>query len=516
MRIRVLGLALALAGLLAWWIADGTGGERASRVSSPARRGAVRDAADIPDSAVERTDDTDTVAHAWVGRVQVLGPSGPIPGVTLTDPKGLLKFAAPTDAKGWAAWHAQKEPPERYGFEDSLLQVMHKLHRPVTTVRFESLIPLTVEFVEVGTGAVIEEGGARLPPYVGGTIHGSTPRELLVSPARRAAECEVHIDLEPPPGRTSITGLQTSAKAYVSARAIRARLRVAVWPEIDLKLVVSRPEGGPAVGVRLDGVVRGDQSIHFGAEPSDASGEIRVRGVPFVGPGQLAVYFASAKPIVFEVPRRQLVVPIVFNGGDAEPEKTIDWEEWEDAPRAFGLSGGSAAELEVHLVAPDGDPVGDVPVLLLNREFTGERRSDRENGRAFFGSLYGGTVTVAALDPVLAFAKRKVTVKLGERTRIQIGPAVGRTITFVCSHRKRSVLAPGTRLSVTSPSVGYTPMPFDNGVQDLTAVAGPGGRLVWYRFPEHATKVRAHYNSEDARVAIEPGVAAETVPIVTR
>ena len=521
MKFRLIAVGLVSV-LLIWW-GQSESESRARREAKQAERASTgQEKPELSPEQPEPESATPTKgspADLLAGRVRMLGPGGaPISGVRFGDRDGLLRFAGPTGADGWASWTTKKKLPRYVRIMDSLILTKHVLRRPETIIELSKLIPLEVEYVDVATGLVIEQGAARLVRHRADTVHGPNPRVLQVAPIRAGERCDIELDLEPPPGRTTAAGFSAAVMRRVSVLARRARLRIPVWPERDLTLVVQGRDGAAVAGVRLRQIaVKGGEFLETRSEPSDSAGRIFVHGVPDFGPCELMIQLDGMRTSQqVAISGAKELVPLVWEPADEplkpEPEEfelefDMLWEE-DDGPSPIGVGGGTYAEIEVKLILPDGSPAGGIPVHIPARPSDWPAHTGRRNGTAVLALLPSGRHRVVVDDLALAYEQRDVDAVRGVRSRIQIGPAVGRTLTF------ESRAGPGTEIDVRAEFGRITP--FADGLQDLSAVTGPSGRLVWPRFPTRAVAATASRGTQYLRRKIPAGVASETVTLTFR
>jgi hypothetical protein len=511
--MRLLAALLVVAALL-WWLLREDDTARRERAENGARSELVSEETSqvedpVPDAQPPADGPEETrkpKAQIHRGRVQIRGrDDAPIAGVSFRSDPGLLEFTGPTDDLGWTDWESRKPLPADLVIIDSFLERKHAVQVPVTTIRYPDLLPLHVDFIDGVTGATLHDGSVSLPGSRGKTVHGAHPRIILMAPIVPGDTCSFYLEIEPPAGTAGAQGLHERVRSFVSSQAHAAHLTIPVWPEVTLTVEVRNRSG-----VQLDFGFLHDAELRIRAKPTDASGRTRVHGVPYfrrarllLGAGDETYLTWIRRPAQFVRLSRR--VPVTFQWEQDQFEDLLRdrreaIREQEIAPR----SGDGTVDVLARWT--DHDPATGVMVALQRGQFRAVAKCG-EVGRTRFENLFPGDYSVAVLDPALAYAERSCSLRAGGKTAITIGPAQGRSVTFVTASGEA---IPGARIEALA-WYGRIAPPFRDGVQELAAVTGPGGALLWHDFPCGQVLVQARRADQSALEWVESGGRSDRV-----
>ncbi|MHC4849007.1 MAG: hypothetical protein ACYTEG_11200 [Planctomycetota bacterium] len=515
--MRLLAAVLVVAALL-WWLLqedDTSRRERAETAAEAERRVARIDAGPAP--AVEKAEEQSVAplakpigsARIIRGRVQVRGrDDAPLAGISFRSEPDLLRFTGPTDDLGWTDWTLDRPLPPNLVIVDSFLRRKHAVTLPVTTIRFPNLIPLEAEFIDAATGAVLEEGSISLSTDHGKTVHGRTPRMILHAPIVPGQICNFLLHLDPPKGATGELGLHEFVRCFVSQRAHAAHLRIPVWPEMRLMLEFRDAHGNLASGVQVESAGIALRPVRVHAKPSDHAGRTVLEGVPFVRRARLQIR-AGGRIYETRIWRRdqfsRLRVGRASSGDVFDSEITVVNE----TASSDELQTIGTGVLSVEARWGDRERA-DVRVAL--QWGTNIETARTESGVAAFRNLPAGQGRVAVLDPALAYEERPVSLRDGGKIAVTIGPAQGRSMSFVVNSGRPVA---GARLTVTGWHGEIAP-PIVNGVQELAAVTVAGGLFVWHGFPLQEAKVFASRGLEGGEERVRRGIRGDRAPIRIR
>lgn len=519
-RVRVIFVAVLAALALLWWLSqDGAETSRTTRRESRAivdralpnvapepresdSDGAAGTAAEAAE--VEEPIDPDFVIR---GRVQVRGrEDAPVAGVRFIAGSGRLMFTAPTDDMGWTEWSSNLPLVEGQVIVDSLLGISHKVELPVTTIRFPNLIPLTVEFIDVENGTVLEDGAISLPPEIAKTVHGATLRTLLFAPIVAGTTCNFRLLIKPPEGGTGEHGGHEFVRSIVSARAHAAHLRIPIWPAATLVLRVYDAAHQPIVGIRIHSIELHGRPIQFTAAATDSWGQTHVRGIPFIRDATLRVRMEgdTDKFHSLRIRRKRMFLRIDGRARGASSTTIPDI----DVPGSLQAPQVGKGVLNVEVRWGDRLIAGNVKVVAKMGEFEAAALTDPDTGIARFENVPFGDVRVAIREPALAYKERVISLHPKRLSTETIGPARGRSIHFVVTGGYRKLGVAGARIYASAWHGEIAP-PFVDGVQQLAAITGTGGTFIWHGFPLGAVDIDVERGRETGLSKVRAGARTD-------
>ena len=381
---------------------------------------------------------------------------------------------------------------------------------PETTIRLDRMIPLEVVLVDARSGAVLAEGRARLPKSTAArTTYGSTERELLVTPLHSGLYAEFALELETPRGTLARNGLRAFVECSVSAFARRARLRVPVWPELNLRVVL------PDAALTLDVCWLGESRFVGAVVHAQSESTVQVRGVPAI-PGA-ALHLVFSKPsnnvgfagTIDEQGRcflTRMDEASWTNLRKSEMSECEEHEEFEDVGWLGALPEGGAS-FAVRVLLRDGSPAGGIRVYLDSDSV----RAGRADGVAVFEHCLPGEHQLNVWDPAWGHFLRKVKLVDGRRTELLChAPRTRRIRVEVVGADGRGI--PAVRVDGTCSGRPVVPS-LDAGTQELVALTDSNGHLDWPWFPEGQTRFVATHGTRSASASARPR-GPDTVRIV--
>ncbi len=468
-RLRVAGglLAAACAGLAAWLLLGG------GPASSPPEVVPAGTAAAV----VERP--------ALPGLPKPPSPPAPPP--------------APAAAPAPPAPPAEPEPPAEP--PDPLAVPLRAVVRDATTGR-------TVAGVTLALLAGREE--KRVPLRAEGDRH-----LLAASPLRRGESASLHFEARLPEGFVAewkdalwVTGTVARLSAEVEAVLV-------VWPEARVRLRVEEADGSPVKGAVLQWATAGAGSIEARAEPTDARGETRIRGVPWILGEKvvaLAVFddrWSTSKPSA--LPGRgpgaveECLVRVVLPGEVSTESIGIGGG---GAGGMFGgrrgggrnliVAGPGTGVLSVRVSRRDGRPAPGVRVVVgdLQQEADGE-------GNARFQAVAAGASLVAVREPGFYAEPVTVSVVAGSEAFAELRQSEG-AVLDVRVLDAGGLPAAGASLEVTLPDgLPYCLMEGDTQILGLFADADGRARLPG--LPPGTVRVKARFGTRTAAVESAAG-----------
>ncbi|MHC4409180.1 MAG: hypothetical protein ACYS0F_09275, partial [Planctomycetota bacterium] len=295
---------------------------------------------------------------------------------------------------------------------------------------------------------------------------------------------------------------------FVSHRAHAAHLRIPLWPEMRLMLEFRDLDGTPASGIQIEHVVFPFRPIRIQAKPSDANGRTVVEGMPFLERAIISI-LASGRAYETRIRRRDQYTRL------SRSRSFNDWIGLQDLPltnvperepvRAIGTG-----ELGVEPRWGDRERAEGVDIAM--QWGTHIQRARSETGVVVFRMLPKGEGRIAVLDPALAYEERPVSLREGGKLTVTLGPAQGRSMTFVVQGRKPVA---GARI-LASAWHGLIAPPIIDGVQQLAAVTGPGGVYVWHGFPLEEAKITAFRGGWSGEGRVGRGIRGERASVTLR
>jgi hypothetical protein len=449
--------------------------------------------------------------------VVVLGPDEvPLSAVAIVLPTG---GRLSTDEEGSARFEAGQA--ERMVVELSVhgrFLDRPEIARGRNLLRYPDLPVLEVELVDATTGAPVTDARVRLvgrtsavPLFLESSlfVHGPLPRPP-------GGDVELEFEIDPPRGY-AVYPPHRLVSGPLSRFARKLRVRIPLWPEAPLAVLVLHASGEPAGGASVGPVRIGGTRLPGVRGTTDGSGTALLAGVPRL-PGEEVVVTASLGLLrARSTPRRigeggaELSARIVLSreGGEVYEEgEDLGFEEsirdstvrdHHEVPEEHPRGG-----LEVQVVRWDGSPGGGAEVAVeVDRRWLATARADT-GGVARFDDLPAGMARIDVRDPGFLMGERESTVVLaGETYRRQVSEAAGRSSDVLVRHRGGG-LVPHAAVTVTLPG-GRRWAYVDGDCQHLRVYTDETGRAVLRRLPPCAVGVRAHFGTRRVSGPAPPG-----------
>jgi len=481
----VRAFAAILIVLLVGWLAlrETDGASRRARSDDSEAALGVVERGTVPQD-VPGTDPTATTAKdkRVRGRVRVLGPGGvPIEGIDLTPwSEGRMRYLSHTDRDGWAVWEAPELDSEAV-VTSPLDQHSVPLRVPDTILRHDDLIPLEVIFVDARSGGVLEGGSARW--FEGPEQSGA----YLTAPVTRGIYSAFPLEIEPPSGMIGRHGLYKQVGGFVSALAQRVRLRIPVWPALQVTLELDG-EGPSIVKCEL-----GHEAITDVKFRTDAAGDRRIEGIPAIPGAVLNLRIEVGGITVDRCGRVAANGTIRLVPGTLPPIGFDDDIEWEEDPMA---KPGPGVTVHVRVLHSDGSPAVGIQGELQRAR----TRSRPDDGILAFRDLQRVKSMLRVYDPGWGVIERMIQVdERPVQEHVCARPPTRTVRVEVVGADGRGV--PAARIEALCNGFPFAPA-FPDGAQEFAPLTGPDGRFVWHEFPEGQSVFRAYHGVREGSKSV--------------
>ncbi len=335
-----------------------------------------------------------------------------------------------------------------------------------------------------------------------------------------AHDASTRIVVRPVPGYV-LEDLTPSIRARIAAGVAETYFILPLWPEAILDLSVLDPEGRPAEGAALDGLVvagrrRDDLVVESEGLPA---GQLRIRGIPGLPgepiraviawgwdprtDGEASVEMVEGENLedpqlvtrIPQDPRRPWheVVRLLRPRGPGSSvvmDNDLLFEEslgrW-DAPE----SGARPATLRVRALGWDGTPLADT---IVNDETNLIDETTDARGYVRFSGLRPGNHWITMRAPGRFAARRRVTLEEGQTAELDIQEPIGATLEVLVTDEDGRP-RPFARLDVGDLAV----LDVVDGVQRLDLFTDALGRRTLRRVEPGRTRVTARWGSRRGR-----------------
>jgi len=373
-------------------------------------------------------------------------------------------------------------------------------------------VPLEVSVIDAETGAILP--GARPHLVIGQTLeigldsvagrfrHADATVEL-----RRRANLKFRVDL--PEGYALERPDAFRVTGVVSRYAQRVRVTIPAWPHALVVVRVLDHAHNPVPGAIVSSASFTHSCRNFTAEPTDADGWTRVRGIPALHGERVSLQARSGQRHHSAVGMvEDSVTPVRLRIVLPEKENGI----------LIGIGGGAGGAFRgrgdhrrkprtgdecvvVTVRHRDGRSAVDTYVSASGGGATATGRTDA-NGRVTLGSLPTGTVAVRVSEPGFAAGKAvSTTLEAGKPGSVTIHEAPAKWVTgLVLSETGRALASASVRVRVNSglDLACLDLVCLDGGVQQLNLLTGPDGRFAFPNVPPGRAVIFADYASRRA------------------
>ena len=524
MRIRWIALPVIAVAALFYLLWPTDDHERADRgpddqATPPDRLRSEPGVPSAPEAPTEQGERPTPAADHVVWTVRIIGPHDqPIGGLLLILGPPLREHI--TDATGRASTSAP-----RYTTDLSVrfpsLGIVRPVRAPETVIRLGHLVRVDLAWIDAPNGERISGGDVEVLEAGRGAI--TLPRRDSGIYSHGVAGETMRFRVNRAPDGYGVADSQVRNLGPISRYAKSVLVSVPIWPEIDLIVRATWPDGSPAMGAAICGVRLAGRAIPTRANAAGDDGRIRTHGVPFLRGERLSVDVAGKK------------------GGDTwhgGAETLLDQTKLDlgvslaTPGNLIGLGGGAGGGrrgrggrrgyppagsgiLEIEVVRSNGSPAHHARVRIRSKgeSWTVTRSAHTDaRGILLFRNVPSATYAVTVEEPGFVFTSNEIRVG---RTALLILREPRGWTALVRVVDAAGKPAPGARLRVF-PEEGPEYVLLEEGVQVMQILTDAYGEARLPHLPHCKAQVRATLGSRKAEARIAEGSGAALLTLSGR
>ena len=470
-----------------------------------------------PEAPTKQEERPTPAADDVLWTVRIVDPHDrPIVGLLLVLGPSLREHI--TDAAGRASTSAPRDTAD-LSVRFPSVGVVRRVREPETVIRLGHLVRVELAWIDAPNGERISGGEVEVLEAGHGVI--TLPRRDFGFYTHSVPGKTMQFRLIRAPDGHGVADSQVRNLGPISWYAESVLVPVPVWPEIDLIVRATWPDGSPAMGAAICGVSLAGRAIPIRANDAGDDGRIRTHGVPFLRGERLSVDVAGKKggdnwhggaEILLDQTKLDLGVSLATAGNLIELGGGAGGGRRGRAGRRGHPPAGSGI-LVVEVVLSNGSPAHHARVRIRSKgeSWTVTRSADTDaRGILLFRNVPSATYAVTVEEPGFVFTSKEIRV--GRTARLILREHRGWTalVRVVDAVGKP---APGARLRVF-PEEGPEYVLLEEGVQVMQILTDAYGEARLPHLPYCKAQVRATLGSRKAetRIAEGSGAALLTLP----